>query len=619
MTRPLLKIFLRAFVLENRYDIVVAGAGHAGVESALSGARAGLRVLLVTLDVSGIARLSCNPAIGGLAKGHLVKEIDALGGIMGRASDLNTLQMKTLNKSKGRAVWSSRAQIDKMTYPMYIKRSIDKFSNIEILEDEVINIVTNNNKITGVKSRSGLLLNCSSLIVTAGTFMNGVVHIGRKHFRAGRMGEKHSSGLTEALVENGFRVKRLKTGTPPRISKKSIDLNVFDIAPGDAFPQPFSINSSSKDVSKNMNCYIAQTNPLTHDILNANIELSAIHQGNISGAGPRYCPSIEDKVVRFKDRNQHQLFLEQEWENSDQLYINGFSTSMPESVQKKAIASVDGLKSAVFIRPGYAIEYDYFPTSQLKTTLESKNISGLFLAGQLNGTSGYEEAAAQGLIAGINASCFVLGREPLTLKRSESYIGVLIDDLTTQDITEPYRMFTSSAEHRLWLRPDNAYSRLYRHASRLGLLSKKRDCAIQKHLDSVSNIHSVLSNTKAVCSSGNRAVASSILKKNGEKISRMCSQIKELQDYKKRDLFAAETDIKYEGYVKKELARVQKIKDLNDFIIPKSINYNEIKNLSSESKEKLASVRPETLGQASRVSGVRQSDISVIATHITKL
>ena len=605
-------------MLENRYEIIVAGGGHAGIEAALASSRMGIKTLLVTLDISGIARMSCNPAIGGLAKGHLVKEIDALGGIMSLASDKNTLQMKTLNKSKGRAVWSSRAQIDKITYPKFIQQKIEGDDNITIIEDEVINIDTNNATMSSVNTKNGLKINCSCLIVTAGTFMNGVIHIGNRHFRAGRMGERPSAGLTESLVDHGFVAKRLKTGTPPRISKSSINLSAFDLASGDTNPTPFSIEASVDDVNKNMDCYIAYTNQDTHKILTDNIELSAIHQGNISGSGPRYCPSIEDKVIRFSQRPQHQLFLEQEWDGSDQLYVNGFSTSMPEKIQKKAIRSVQGLASARFIRPGYAIEYDYIPTSQLKSSLESKKISGLFLAGQLNGTSGYEEAAAQGLLAGINAACFVKTLAPLVLERSESYIGVLIDDLITQEITEPYRMFTSSAEHRLWLRPDNVYNRLFNKAADLGLLTKTRYKTVVRHVENRKNIISLLCETKVKDGQGVVGVAKNVLKKPDENIENFIPQVGALSQYNKQDLFSAETEIKYEGYVKNERKRVEQIKSLNSFRIPKQINYNTIQNLSSEARESLQAIKPETLGQASRISGVRQSDLSILAVYITK-
>ena len=605
-------------MLENRYEIIVAGGGHAGIEAALASSRMGIKTLLITLDISGIARMSCNPAIGGLAKGHLVKEIDALGGIMSIASDKNTLQMKTLNKSKGRAVWSSRAQIDKITYPKFIQQKLEGDDNITIIEDEVINIDTNNATMSSVNTKGGLKISCMCLIVTAGTFMNGVIHIGNRHFCAGRMGERPSAGLTESLVDHGFVARRLKTGTPPRISKSSIDLSAFELASGDTNPIPFSIEASVDDVNKNMDCYIAYTNQDTHKILTDNIELSAIHQGNISGSGPRYCPSIEDKVVRFSKRPQHQLFLEQEWEGSDQLYVNGFSTSMPEKIQKKAIRSVQGLSSARFIRPGYAIEYDYIPTSQLKSSLESKEISGLFLAGQLNGTSGYEEAAAQGLLAGINAACFVKALAPLVLERSESYIGVLIDDLITQEITEPYRMFTSSAEHRLWLRPDNVYDRLFNKAANLGLLTKARYKTVVRHIDNKKNIISLLCETKVKDTQGVVGLANNILKKPDENIQNFIPQVDALNQYNQQDLFSAETDIKYEGYVKNEWKRVEQIKSLNSFRIPKQINYNTIQNLSSEARESLQAIKPETLGQASRISGVRQSDLSILAVYITK-
>ena len=596
--------------------IVIAGGGHAGIEAALAASRMGIESLIVTIDPQAIGRMSCNPAIGGLAKGHIVKEIDAMGGIMGLAADKSGLQFKMLNKSKGRAVWSPRAQVDKLLYSAYVKSVVEQDENISVLAGEVVDFNVDNNRVSSVVLRSGDALRCSKLIITSGTFLNGLIHIGNNSFSAGRMGEKASKGLTESLVNKGFRCGRLKTGPPPRVHKKSVDWSLTTPAPGDSSPQPFSINSSFSFNPKNEPCHIVDTNKTLHQHLSNNLDRSAMFSGKINAVGPRYCPSIEDKIVRFASKQSHQLFLEPEWSGSEQIYINGFSTSMPESVQRSALRSIPALNSVEFIRPGYAIEYDYFPSSQLKASLETKLISGLFLAGQVNGTSGYEEAAAQGLVAGINASASLLEQPPFILDRSESYIGVLIDDLITKTIDEPYRMFTSRAEHRLNLRQDTAALRLSDKAAKYRLISNKQVEAYYKFRDEVEKVKLFLCSEKSTLFSSQKETLKKSILKNSTSIKQIQSKFKPLKGFMGSSLFTAETDIKYEGYIKIEKKRIKQFSKMENIKIPEKIKYEKITSLSAESILKLASVRPETLGQASRIAGVRASDISILSVFI---
>ena len=619
------------------FDVIVVGGGHAGAEASLVCVKLGLSVSLVTINPRAVGRMSCNPSIGGLAKGQLVREIDVLGGVMGRVSDISALQYKMLNRSKGRAVWSPRAQIDKRKYEQEVLRRISLSEGLSVLRGEVVKINTSGGGVSGVVLLSGEKLFCRALIITCGTFLNGLIHVGEQKTRAGRMGEKHSHGITESLHSLGFSSSRLKTGTPPRIKTSSIDFSKCSVSPGDKDPSPFSY-FTSVFTSPNLPCYITKTNAASHKIINKNIHLSPMFTGDIVGRGPRYCPSIEDKIYRFPKRDEHYLYLEPEWHNSNQVYLNGFSTSLPMSTQIKALRAVPALKNLELLRPGYAIEYDFFPPSQLKITLESKALSGLFLAGQINGTSGYEEAAGQGLVAGINSAMFVLNKRPLLLSREDSYLGVMLDDLTTKDTLEPYRMFTSRAEYRLLLRYSNAERRLIKHSDKHNLLTKAEISILQKKIDLT---RAVVDSTRT--SLGPKAL-NRVLRKKGEPLVKQKKPIKvilkrpgiSIKDFKDTvlngalkgsDLFLplieeavleAETIIKYDGYIKRQKEQIKKLSSINKKKIPYNFDYNGLVGLSLEAKEKLSTIRPETLGQAMRVSGVNPSDVAVLSVFLYK-
>ena len=613
----------------NNIDVVVVGGGHAGVEAANILSKLGLIVGLVSMDKKGLGRMSCNPAIGGVAKGQLVREVDLLGGLMAKIADLSGLQHKMLNKSKGRSVWSPRAQVDKRKYESLCSQLIFNSKNIIIIEGEVVSIGIVKNKITGVNLRDGTKILSRSVIVTCGTFLSGIIHIGDRKAPAGRMGEVRSEGITENLVSFGFRTMRLKTGTPPRALKSSIRWSKTTEEFGDKKPAPFS-HFTEKFNPINEPCHTVRTNQSSHNVIEDNLDRSPMYSGEILATGPRYCPSIEDKIVRFSKQDSHLLFLEPEWFQSDQIYINGYSTSLPEEVQLESLRKIPAFKNVKLLRPGYAIEYDCFPPSQLKASLESKEVSGLFFAGQINGTSGYEEAAAQGIVSGINSAAYINGSKPLVVKRSEGYIGVLIDDLITKDTQEPYRMFTSRAEYRLMLRYSNVDSRLFPLAKKYFLLSKKEEETILNRLQ--------LKN--AVFNTIKESLPSEVLKpfnlkqkiKTKDYIKRpgvgLIPVLKKLNKTPKKNnvpswcynevLNDVETDVKYEGYIKRHLSEIQKISQNENLPIDKNVDYSSYSGLSNEAIEKLSIVKPETFGQACRVSGVSPADISALMVYLFK-
>ena len=618
--------------LKKKYDVVVVGGGHAGIEAALAPARLGLRVVLITLDASSIGRMSCNPAIGGLAKGHLVREVDALGGQMGCLADAAGIQFKMLNKSKGKAVWSPRAQIDKKHYESLVSFAVQSEPNLVIVEGEARKILTKNGFVCGVTIDGQTSISCRSLVLTCGTFLNGLVHVGRRKICAGRMGEEASDGITESLVSLGFTSGRLKTGTPPRLQSGSIDWGKVKGVFGDKNPRPFSFRTTNFN-PPNVPCHITNTNTVTHEIILGSLSESPLYCNEIEGVGPRYCPSIEDKVVRFEERASHHLFLEPEWVGSDQIYTNGFSTSLPEEVQLKALRTVPGLKNVSLYRPGYAIEYDFFLPSQLKSSLETKAVRGLFFAGQINGTSGYEEAAAQGLLAGINAAMHFMGREPLILQRNEAYIGVLIDDLVTKETLEPYRMFTARAEYRLMLRHTNADLRLSPVSYKIDLLNEFFINAVTKKLAFLSrgvkrlrqcrpdleNINSFLSSLGEARTAEKISLAD-VLRRPSVSLRMLVEKgvvslnFSGFSAEQQEDLLdELETSIKYEGYIKRQDSLIKRLAQNESAQIPPTFNFNECPALSSEAREKLGFVQPETLGQASRISGVSPADVGVLA------
>ena len=615
----------------NKYGTIIIGGGHAGTEAAFICSKMGIKTAVITMDSMAVGRMSCNPAIGGLAKGQMVREMDVLGGSMGEFTDLSGIQFKVLNRTKGRSVWSPRAQVDKRSYERLVRNKIDN-QNIRLIEGEAVNVYVKNNRIHGVVLRTGDIVHSRAVIITCGTFLSGVIHIGGRKALAGRLGEGPSNGLTDGLISLGFKAGRLKTGTPPRIDKKSVLWDKTNEVFGDLSPVPFSYNTRNFS-PPNIPCHTVRTNEHCHNIIKDNLEKSPMFTGDIAGIGPRYCPSIEDKIHRFSHHDSHTLFLEPEWLNSDQIYTNGFSTSLPESVQLQAMRTIPALKRAVFYRPGYAIEYDFFHPAQLKSTLETKEVAGLFFAGQINGTSGYEEAGAQGLLAGINASAYIKESAPIVLSRDQSYIGVMIDDLVTKDTLEPYRMFTSRAEYRLMLRYSNTEERLYDISLSAGVLEPGKRKNIENRIRIKEKIRNAITHSLSPGDIKNRHFtlkqkqpAAAVLKRPEvsiydfpERYFKNIDSENGLPEWSKNELFLdVEAEVKYEGYIKRHLKEVAKLKKNEFKKIPPEIDYFSMVGLSTEAKEKLSFVKPENIGQAMRISGITAADISVMMVNLLR-
>jgi tRNA uridine 5-carboxymethylaminomethyl modification enzyme len=621
------------------FDIIVVGAGHAGCEAALASANLKEKTLLITLNLTSIAQLSCNPAMGGVAKGQIVREIDALGGYSGINTDLNTMQFRMLNSSKGPAMWSPRAQVDDVSFPLSWRRKLENTENLFLWQDEVIGITTRNNKVTGVKTRLGLEIKAKAVVLTNGTFLSGRIHVGETNFTGGRLGETAAIGLTENLISLGFTSDKLKTGTPMRVDGRSIDFASLVEQKGDENPSCFSFLKSKKNKNPQRSCFIAYTNEEVHDILRTGFKYSPMFQGRIQGKGPRYCPSIEDKIERFAGKSQHQLFIEPESNYTNLYYVNGFSSSLPLQIQYEALRHIKGFEKAVIERPGYAIEYDYFPPTQLQDNLETKNIENLFFAGQINGTTGYEEAACQGLIAGINAHLRIKEEKPLVLKRNEAYIGVLIDDLITKGVNEPYRMFTSRAEYRILLRQDNADERLTPIGHEIGLASEERMKLLDKKLKAKTKLISFIKTSNAKADEVNEDFTNKnipivehstkifqLLLRPQLTLKDLIEDIPSLKEttnkipktIRENVISLAETEIKYESYIQKEKELVDKMNHLEDLKIKPDFDYQKLQSLSFEAREKLSKIRPKTISQASRISGVSPSDIAVLVLYIKK-
>lgn len=617
--------------MEINYDIIVVGAGHAGCEAAHAAAKMGSKVLLITMNMETIAKMSCNPAMGGVAKGQIIREIDALGGMSGIITDKTMLQFRMLNRSKGAAMWSPRAQSDRMRFSEEWRLTLESNPNIDFIQDNVIAIVNQGKQVTGVKTSMGIIIPSKAVILTSGTFLNGTIHIGEKQFGGGRMAENNSVGITQSLIQLGFEAGRMKTGTPPRVDGRSLDYSKMEEQKGDEKPGKFSYSSETTALDKQLSCYITYTNEVVHDLLREGFDRSPMFNGSISGLGPRYCPSIEDKINRFAERERHQIFVEPEGWKTIEMYINGFSTSLPEDIQYKAIRQIPGFEKAKIFRPGYAIEYDYFPPTQLKSTLETKLINNLYFAGQINGTTGYEEAACQGLMAGINAHLKVHDQPEFVLDRSEAYIGVLIDDLINKGTEEPYRMFTSRAEFRILLRQDNADDRLTEKGYKIGLADIDRLNALKKKQKSVRLLHQFVKNKSVEPSEVNTLLKSKETPEIDQKIKmdklilrpqinldNFTSIYNDLNNYDTEVIEQVEILIKYDSYIEKEKQTADKLKRLENYKLKPDFNYSDLKSLSIESREKLNKIKPETIGQASRISGVSPSDISILLIHLGK-
>lgn len=622
------------FMFNKVYDVIVVGGGHAGSEAAAAAANLGSSTLLVTMNLQNIAQMSCNPAMGGIAKGQIVREIDALGGYSGIVSDKTAIQFKMLNKSKGPAMWSPRVQSDRMRFAETWRLMLEQTPNLDFYQEMVAGLLIEGEKIVGVRTQMGLEIKAKKVILTNGTFLNGLIHIGEKQFGGGRAGEGASKGITEELVALGFESGRMKTGTPPRVDGRSLDFSKMVEQPGDEVTQKFSYSSQTTAIKEQRSCYMTYTSPEVHNLLKEGFDRSPMFNGSIKSLGPRYCPSIEDKINRFANKERHQIFVEPEGWNTVEHYVNGFSTSLPEDVQYKALKQVAGFENVKFFRAGYAIEYDYFPPTQLRYTLETKLISGLYFAGQINGTTGYEEAASQGLMAGINAHLAIREEEPLILKRNEAYIGVLIDDLITKGTEEPYRMFTSRAEYRTLLRQDNADFRLTPKSYAIGLASEDRMRAMEKKKENFKHFVSFFENTSATPEEVNPIFAKkdSALIKQSDKMFKFFSRpnismddmrnIESVDAYVKEHnldqevLEQTEIHVKYSGYIAKEKNNADKLNRLEGIRIPDKFDYDAMKSISYEAREKLKNIRPTTLSQASRISGVSPNDISVLLVYM---
>ena len=614
-------------MFNSEYDVIVVGAGHAGSEAAAAAANMGSKTLLVTMNLQNIAQMSCNPAMGGIAKGQIVREIDAIGGYSAVVTDRSALQFKMLNTSKGPAMWSPRAQSDRMRFAECWREMLEQTKNLDFYQEMVSGLLISNHKVVGVKTSLGLEIKARSVVLTNGTFLNGLIHIGEKQFGGGRAGEKASTGITEELVDYGFLSGRMKTGTPPRVDGRSLDYSVMSVQPGDIDPGKFSYLKSTTALKKQLDCHMTYTSPEVHNLLREGFDRSPMFNGSINSTGPRYCPSIEDKINRFSEKDRHQIFVEPEGWNTVEVYVNGFSTSLPEDIQFKALSLVKGFEKVKFFRPGYAIEYDYFPPTQLKNSLETKPISGLFFAGQINGTTGYEEAAAQGLMAGINAHLLINAKDPFVLRRNEAYIGVLIDDLITKGTDEPYRMFTSRAEYRTLLRQDNADLRLTEMSYKLGLANKTRLSNVEKKRIDTDSFVSFFKKTSVKPEEINPILAknNSSKTKQSVKLYKIFSRpnlslldmmgVRSVKDYcdsknfDKGVLEQTEVQVKYSGYIEKEKANAEKLNSLENIKIPTNFIYSKVNSLSTEAIEKLEKIKPSTLSQASRISGVSPNDI----------
>lgn len=618
----------------DEYDVIVVGGGHAGSEAAASAANMGSKTLLITMSLQNIAQMSCNPAMGGIAKGQIVREIDALGGYSGIVSDTSAIQFKMLNKSKGPAMWSPRVQSDRMRFAEDWRLMLEKTKNLDFYQEMVSGLIIEGEEIKGVKTSLGIEIKSKSVILTNGTFLNGLIHIGDKNFGGGRAGERAATGITADLVELGFESGRMKTGTPPRVDGRSLDFSKMIEQPGDEIPAKFSYLDTTQPLKKQRSCHMTYTSTQVHDLLREGFDRSPMFNGRIESVGPRYCPSIEDKINRFADKDRHQLFVEPEGWNTVEYYVNGFSTSLPEDVQYRALKSVVGFENVKFFRPGYAIEYDYFPPTQLKHTLETKLIKGLYFAGQINGTTGYEEAASQGLMAGINAALKVQEREEFILKRDEAYIGVLIDDLITKGTEEPYRMFTSRAEYRTLLRQDNADFRLTEKSYNIGLASEKRLKRMYEKKEASQNFVNFFKETSVSPEEANPVLEennSASVKQSGKMFKLFARPNIAMQDVRKFEavenyvqkhqldeevLEQTEIQVKYSGYIDKEKNNADKLQRLENLKIPANFDYSPIQSMSLEAREKLNKIQPTTVSQASRVSGVSPADISVLLVYL---